>query len=698
MKITSNYYEVKTSNGYKQFSFSNSPTVFKILSDSLYKNKIGSIIRELCSNAKDSHIAAGKKDVPFEVILPVKSKLFSNESPQFKVIDHGVGLSEEDIYKIYTVYGESNKSHSNDFIGGFGIGSKSPFSYTDEFNIVSIYNNKKTFYCAFINSEGFPSITKLYSEPTTEENGVEISLNVEEKDINEFEREYTKQIRYFNPKPICNKNINFEINKPKISKSFWEYNITYNELKLYLRIADIEYTVELDKLYPDAQNCINLFKFGTSISFNIPIGSIDLTASRESISYTEKTKETIDKYFCKFIEEIKEYFIKYAKDKSEYEVSKYASYLTIPVENLNLNEHGFFNSFLIPRNKLEDFCNKNKIQIYVKSDAKKLYDFFKFCDITFNKENFIVLPKYNFYKVKNTIKNCDIISSCERDSIIIKYSLPSDIKNVLDFFKNPKCEDLNIVEYNIVKDKKYTLRYSSRYHYLLTNYNILGRLSLDKIYEKITNSPKILVLASKGNDIIFHPDIKNSNYSLNDISSKLSFIFTNKIYYENVVVLPITTINDLKKYKNYSYISCDEFYNFITKLAKEKYESVLNKSDRDNYLLSIAISKNYTLKRLFDVFHNMYNENEVQDLIKLHKIFKLYSIYLKYNNTSISSYLSIFTEDSIMESYHKKVKEYENIVSEIPILELVQNSYYNSDKFKSLKKCVSLYINVRLTV
>ena len=697
MKITSNYSEVKTSNNYRQFSFSNSPAVFKILSDSLYKNKIGSIIRELCSNAKDSHIAAGKKDVPFEVILPVKSKLFSNESPQFKVIDHGVGLSEEDIYKIYTVYGESNKSHSNDFIGGFGIGSKSPFSYTDEFNIVSIYNNKKSFYCAFINSEGFPSITKLYSEPTTEENGVEISLNVEDKDIDEFELEYAKQIKYFNPKPICNKNISFKIRNIDISKSFWEYTKTYNELKLYLRVADIEYKVDLDKLYQDTQDRIKLFEHGKSIVFNIPIGSVDLIASRESLSYTEKTKETIEKYFCKFVEEIKDYFIEYAKDKSEYEVSKYVSYLRIPVENLNLNEYGFFNRLCIPKKELKDFCDKSKIQIYVRFSDKKIYNFLNIRS-DFNTENFILLPKYTFYKVKSTVKNSDINSSCKMDSIIIKYNSLSDVDKILEFFKNPRCEDLDIIEYNCVKDKKYTLRYSSRYYYLLTNYNIRGNLSLDKVYEKITNNPKILVLASKGNEIVFHPDIKNSKYSLNDISSKLSFIFTNKIYYENVVVLPITTINDLKKYKNYSYISCDEFYNFITKLAKEKYESVLSQSDKDNYLLSIAISKNYTLKRLFDVFHNMYDENEIQDLIKLHKIFKLYNIYLKYSNNSIRSYLSIFTEDSIMESYHKKVKEYENIVSEIPILELVQNSYYNSDKFKSLKKCVSLYINVRLTV
>ena len=53
-----------------EFRIRNSAKAFKILSDGLYANKIRAIIRELSCNAVDSHVAAGKADVPFSVHLP----------------------------------------------------------------------------------------------------------------------------------------------------------------------------------------------------------------------------------------------------------------------------------------------------------------------------------------------------------------------------------------------------------------------------------------------------------------------------------------------------------------------------------------------------------------------------------------------------------------------------------------------------
>ena len=123
MILNSNVAEVFTSgvSGTEQFKFSNSPIIFKILSDSLYSDKIGSIVRELASNARDAHVAAGKGDVPFEIHVPTTSNLFNANGCYFSVKDYGVGLSEKEIYNLYTVYGESNKRSSNDFIGGFNF-------------------------------------------------------------------------------------------------------------------------------------------------------------------------------------------------------------------------------------------------------------------------------------------------------------------------------------------------------------------------------------------------------------------------------------------------------------------------------------------------------------------------------------------------------------------------------------------------
>ena len=52
-----------------QFSIAQNQHAFKILSDSLYSDKILANLREICTNALDSHKAIGSTE-PFEVKLP----------------------------------------------------------------------------------------------------------------------------------------------------------------------------------------------------------------------------------------------------------------------------------------------------------------------------------------------------------------------------------------------------------------------------------------------------------------------------------------------------------------------------------------------------------------------------------------------------------------------------------------------------
>src|SRR5210317_1243345 len=89
-----------------QFSIAQTSKMFKILSDSLYSDKIMAVIRELATNAYDSHISAGNKN-PFLVKLPTAT------DPNFTVRDYGTGLNQEDMDNLYTTYGASNKNDSN---------------------------------------------------------------------------------------------------------------------------------------------------------------------------------------------------------------------------------------------------------------------------------------------------------------------------------------------------------------------------------------------------------------------------------------------------------------------------------------------------------------------------------------------------------------------------------------------------------
>ena len=79
-----------------EFRIRNSAKAFNILSSGLYANKIRAIIRELSCNAVDSHVAAGKAGVPFEVHLP------NSLDPFFSIRDFGTGLTHEQVTNIYT--------------------------------------------------------------------------------------------------------------------------------------------------------------------------------------------------------------------------------------------------------------------------------------------------------------------------------------------------------------------------------------------------------------------------------------------------------------------------------------------------------------------------------------------------------------------------------------------------------------------
>ena len=139
----------------KTFKIQANSRAFQILSSNLYANKIKAVIRELSCNALDSHVAAGRVGTPFDVHLP------SNMEPYFSVQDYGLGLTHDQIMSIYTTYFESNKTGTNDLIGGLGLGSKSPFSYASSFDVTSTHDGVARSYAMFINEVGHPSVAYM---------------------------------------------------------------------------------------------------------------------------------------------------------------------------------------------------------------------------------------------------------------------------------------------------------------------------------------------------------------------------------------------------------------------------------------------------------------------------------------------------------------------------------------------------------
>ncbi len=208
MKLADRTVEVHSAgiNASNQFSIAQTSKMFKILSDSLYSDKVMAVIRELATNAYDSHISAGNKN-PFLVKLPTAA------DPNFTVRDYGTGLSRKDMEHLYTTYGASNKNDSNDFVGCLGLGSKSPFAYTKSFSTTSYFEGKQYTYIAAIDDSGVPTLNLIHSCDTDEPNGLAISFAVKQPDFHEFSHKAIRVFHYFRMKPIITGGVHWDFTK-----------------------------------------------------------------------------------------------------------------------------------------------------------------------------------------------------------------------------------------------------------------------------------------------------------------------------------------------------------------------------------------------------------------------------------------------------------------------------------------------------
>jgi hypothetical protein len=274
------------------FKIKASAKAFSILSSGLYANKIRAIVRELSCNAVDSHVAAGKEEVPFEVHLP------NQLSPHFSVRDFGTGLSHEQVTQIYTTYFESTKTDSNSFIGALGLGSKSPFSYTDNFTVTAIKDGRKGIYSAFINNDGVPSIALMMEEQTDEPAGVEVKFAVEDRyDTSKFAEEARHVFINFKLRPTILGSSGFQFYERKYeSKDIIPgvHNFTTRGYDKSIAVmGNIGYPIDVPNAEKNLGELENLLSCGLEMHF--AIGELDFQASREGLSYIPSTIEAIRK-------------------------------------------------------------------------------------------------------------------------------------------------------------------------------------------------------------------------------------------------------------------------------------------------------------------------------------------------------------------------------------------------------------------
>ncbi len=276
---------------------------FEILSSTLYSDKPLAFAREVICNAWDSHIMAGKTNVPVEVNI---------DTTNITIRDFGVGIPDNKMVDIYCVYGNSTKENDGLQTGGFGLGSKAPFAYTKNFAVTSYYGGMKSLYNISRGStatNGVPDMRLIVAVPTTE-TGLMVSVPTgQESDVELFKELFrglcqaggilakingTKIIPYDYPTDMPFMIMKKELLPKHLANKPFEY---------YVKYGSVLYPVDLEKISNKAKIRVSGFRGNEGFSFPTstqhavilvaPSHSIGVTPSRESLSYTTKTLDSL---------------------------------------------------------------------------------------------------------------------------------------------------------------------------------------------------------------------------------------------------------------------------------------------------------------------------------------------------------------------------------------------------------------------
>jgi hypothetical protein len=287
------------------FTIQSSGKMFHMVMAGLYSDKPQSITREIWSNAFDAHAMCGKADVPFDVTFP------TNFMPEFACRDYGEGISHADMQSLYTILGHSSKENTNQAVGKWGVGRMSPMSYTDSFTVTSIHKGMKAIYNVMLDDDGGPKLhTFMEPTPSTEPSGVRISFPVDRKDVDTFQKAARRVSLGFDVKPIVTNKTGF-VQWPAIVKMFEGSGFyTYESFNLDPNKYGHNFAGTFVKmgcvLYPIDDSIISTAKNLGNIILEVPIGSLGVSASRESLSYgrNEPTINTLETAISKMRDEV----------------------------------------------------------------------------------------------------------------------------------------------------------------------------------------------------------------------------------------------------------------------------------------------------------------------------------------------------------------------------------------------------------
>lgn len=340
MKLTFDNITVERSKKFQsnKFGIGDSRVIMEILRGKMYSNPIQTICQEIMSNARDAHREVGKENIPIEVKLPNKLE------PTFWIRDFGPGITPDRMENVFIMYGCSTKRDDNVATGGFGLGAKSGFSYSDTFSVVSITPEKgkmiRRQYIAHIDETGVGEMSCVQETETDEAQGTTISITPKPQDYTSFKVHTMRAALFWKVRPtvigdaewkwpelkIYHKGNNWTIFDPgnnynrysNYSRTYSSYNrsaaqpTSFNytvpcatDMVPYALVDGIPYKINLNHLFTGNNQQGNIYN-NIPLRLHFDVGEVSVTANREDIDYQASVIEQIRKRLDDALAELRE--------------------------------------------------------------------------------------------------------------------------------------------------------------------------------------------------------------------------------------------------------------------------------------------------------------------------------------------------------------------------------------------------------
>jgi hypothetical protein len=640
----------------KEFNIRTSSKAFAILSSGIYSDKIRAIVRELSCNAWDSHVEANKTHLKFEVHLP------SRLEPWFSVKDFGVGLDQNQVNTIYTTYFDSTKTNSNEFIGALGLGSKSPFCYTDNFSITAIKNGQGCIFSAYINDNGIPSVVLMNSFETHESNGVEVKLSVNNtEDYRKFSDAAARVLYWFGDKvDVVNGGKDYTSYLQSYSSPYKRTNITsdvsciddtHYTKSSYALMGNVLYPINVPN--PEISLGKKLFGYlGCGLLIRANIGELDIQASREELSYNNLTISTLKSKLQNLSSILNDRYAALVSRPNKWDEAKQAmtmrNYIWSNASSVYFNNN--------PNNLIQNYSSYYSITWKTfQIDPIKLTEF-NICLTIFSSD------KKNKFKnnafAPNTLKHVFINdTNVGGYTVCQKYISKNNVKGTfLLIEKEDKTKEMKIDEF-----KEYLLNPDP-----LMFINISSFYSIYKSSKKTTNEIKIYTL-NPNNYTTTWREHYNAKDTLEDTK--------NEHYY-----IPLSGFKIQSKYHDndnsiyHCVMSCEIFkntYHNVYGLRNDSLKLIENSKNWksfDDYIIETLTASMNIIKSLTVLDYSFFNgykfDKYISDALPKNSLYrKVYSKYISTIDSSKYSKVGLSYLKTIMSKYtpilYEELKKYE---------------------------------------